>query len=320
MKKELILPIAIIGLTIAFGVICFLVFISGGTPSLIKKKMRIGALLLTFNAMVFGASSCNPYKGASCYLSPPEEPAEFIFLGTDFSYNATLNRNFPGQITELSPKNINRDFSSNGFGLGLNYYQYFGKYKNPYSSRNSLIFNLNFKLSPGYDKKSINDSGYVNQIIQQGTSKIDTLNFVRFNGFSTLNLGIMYNYNLVAGLWLNAGVDFDIQLTENYKEYLSFDHNQINFRQNLPIVRLEDSNKTAVLYDGKLNGVNMFNLGMNFGMGYEIRTDDNIDFIPYINYHFGLLNWKNDWKINSINIGCRIRFDIMTFDGYRRNK
>ena len=64
MKKEIYIPLLIVVLTLAFGVICLMVYLSDGKAYWIKKKLKIGALLLTFS---FFAESC---ETTSCYLPP----------------------------------------------------------------------------------------------------------------------------------------------------------------------------------------------------------------------------------------------------------
>ena len=161
MKKELILPIAILGLTITFGVICFLVYITGGIPSLIKKKMKIGALLLTFNAMVWGVSAQDDIDNPlSCYV----QSSSAIYLGPNAGYNKTLCTNFPDNSIELSPKDINpnnikQNLSGNGYFFGLSYYQFLGPKT---GTKHAIILNLNYQKSSGNKDQILNDTSFIN--------------------------------------------------------------------------------------------------------------------------------------------------------------
>jgi hypothetical protein len=68
-KNNIFLPIIVIGVSIAFVIISLLVFFSNGKPSFIKRKLQIGALLLTLTVSIstFGAVAC------WCYAPPPDE-------------------------------------------------------------------------------------------------------------------------------------------------------------------------------------------------------------------------------------------------------
>lgn len=74
-KKELIIPISIIGLSITFAVITALLFFTKGNKSLIKRKLKIGAVLLGLTAVV---NSCGPLP-VTCY--DPIDPNNFSLSG-----------------------------------------------------------------------------------------------------------------------------------------------------------------------------------------------------------------------------------------------
>jgi hypothetical protein len=81
MKKELFLPLIIFALTLVFAVICLMVYLSKGNAYWIKRKLKIGALLLTFS---WFANSCekNPF-GNTCYDPMPAENSIWIDKGGD---------------------------------------------------------------------------------------------------------------------------------------------------------------------------------------------------------------------------------------------
>jgi hypothetical protein len=65
-KKELIAPFLLIGLGLAFTIICFAVFLSNGkSKKWLARKMKVGALLLTLNSV----ASCEPFI-TTCYDMP----------------------------------------------------------------------------------------------------------------------------------------------------------------------------------------------------------------------------------------------------------
>ena len=62
-KKEILVPIMVVGLTILFASICVAVFLSNGkSKKWVARKMKIGGLLLTLTA-----ASCNGGGEVMCY-------------------------------------------------------------------------------------------------------------------------------------------------------------------------------------------------------------------------------------------------------------
>lgn len=76
-KKELLIPLFFVALSLAFVVVCALVVISGSHPYFIKKKLRLGALLLSLSS----AAACGGGPGDDvimCY--DPAPPADEMNL------------------------------------------------------------------------------------------------------------------------------------------------------------------------------------------------------------------------------------------------
>jgi len=65
MKKHLLIPVSLIVLSLLFLFFSFLVYISRNKASLIKKKLRIGALLLGMTGL--SLSSCSTPPMRTCY-------------------------------------------------------------------------------------------------------------------------------------------------------------------------------------------------------------------------------------------------------------
>ena len=64
MKKEILTPVAVVALSVVFVLLSALVTASKGrSPWLIKKKLRIGALLLMLTGLAIGGSACS----VTCY-------------------------------------------------------------------------------------------------------------------------------------------------------------------------------------------------------------------------------------------------------------
>jgi hypothetical protein len=94
MKNILILYAAQIGLSLLFVAISVLIFFFGARPGLIKHKLKIGSMLLAFNAMLagcFNSTDTNTAKGngdsstdsdskgtdiVECYVAPPVDDTD----------------------------------------------------------------------------------------------------------------------------------------------------------------------------------------------------------------------------------------------------
>lgn len=78
-KKEFIAPILVIGLSIAFAVICLFVYLSKGkSEKWLARKMRIGGLILTLSI-----ASCNGNVEHTCYETVAVNHIWFNNIGAD---------------------------------------------------------------------------------------------------------------------------------------------------------------------------------------------------------------------------------------------
>jgi len=85
MKKELYIPLIILALTLVFGAICLMVYLSDGNAYWIKKKLKIGALLLTFTWVT---SSCDKPPIVTCYdPMPPKNSIRIDNHGDSLIYS-----------------------------------------------------------------------------------------------------------------------------------------------------------------------------------------------------------------------------------------
>jgi hypothetical protein len=62
-KKEIIIPLILVCLSIVFVLINVLVFFSKGNHRLIKEKLKVGALILTLSSIV----ACHTMPKPTCY-------------------------------------------------------------------------------------------------------------------------------------------------------------------------------------------------------------------------------------------------------------
>ena len=69
-KRELFTPLVIAGLAVAFIVVSALVYLSRGDPGLVRRKLRLGGMLLALTGAVNGCGGLT----ASCYdMAAPNE-------------------------------------------------------------------------------------------------------------------------------------------------------------------------------------------------------------------------------------------------------
>jgi hypothetical protein len=89
MKKELYIPLILIGLSVVFVVVSFLLWLLRGNDSLLKKKLRIGALILLLSGTAVGYSGC-----WSCYFTLPDNR----FVVEDHTLDISVTNKITGQI------------------------------------------------------------------------------------------------------------------------------------------------------------------------------------------------------------------------------
>lgn len=70
MKKEILFPIIIIVLGLIFVIISILVYFSKGNPRFIKKKLKIGALIISLTGII--ACGTSSTQKTTCYVDSIE--------------------------------------------------------------------------------------------------------------------------------------------------------------------------------------------------------------------------------------------------------
>lgn len=118
LKKNIFIPIVIIFLSIGFLIVSFLVFISKSSPKLLKKKLRIGGLIITLTAAISSTtSSCIP--PVTCYEGgyEPYEYENYISFTEDYASDYKYDKKITVDLTsdnilDGSIKNIKSDYFS----------------------------------------------------------------------------------------------------------------------------------------------------------------------------------------------------------------
>lgn len=96
MKKEIYLPLVLIGLSAAFITVSFLVWLTRGNDSLLKKKLRIGAMILLLTGTAVG---CSPEP--SCYVPNPTDEIDIgngIYPGGEIQLDLNISNVIAGTI------------------------------------------------------------------------------------------------------------------------------------------------------------------------------------------------------------------------------
>jgi hypothetical protein len=73
LERKIIAGILICGVVVAFIVISLLVILTGRNPYFVKKKLAVGALLLSLSAIMSGCKGPGPGGVVTCYVMPLEE-------------------------------------------------------------------------------------------------------------------------------------------------------------------------------------------------------------------------------------------------------
>jgi hypothetical protein len=104
MKKELYIPLILIGLSVAFVVVSFLLWLSRGNDSLLKKKLRIGAIILSLTGTAVGCGGC----GETCYLKIPDN--QFYLEDHGSVGRIELDMSATNKLTGMIRHRIDEDF------------------------------------------------------------------------------------------------------------------------------------------------------------------------------------------------------------------
>jgi len=305
MKKEMILPFAILGLTLAFGVICFLVYITGGTPSLIDKKARLTALLLAFYGMFWGVKAQDdepmPLYG------PVAPPRRFAHIEVNAGYNRTLSTDFPQNITEYSPNSSGTNLSGDGYHVGLSFDYLFRSRRNV--PKHSLLCTIEYAHISGHNSTYITDSVYKSRMLYGGNF-LANLNFQNELSIDIINISVFYNYKFFKNFSIGAGPRVEFRLTDKYIEKISLcSYDLTHIRTYLPGIKTDAKAQSAILYDDKMKNIKTVQLGIPIELRYDIITKE-FDIIPYLGYNYNLTNWLNSWKTNSFFAGISISYEI----------
>jgi|GEM_PF-3700084 len=292
MKKELYIPLIILALTLVFGAICLMVFLSDGNAYWIKKKLKIGALLLTFNGIVYGTNA----QGVSCYLAPAPMPNHSLY-GITFGASRINHQNTEINSEDKTVKANLYDATGTGYFIGLSYEYEIG---NPYESLSSIICNVQYDNKPGKVNR-YNISQTLNPIEEEtiGFSKIK----IDYS-FSFITTEIFYKQNFFrrVPIGIIVGPYFSIPVKLNANETL---YNRVN---NIDSIKIAPEEK--IIYNDEIKNAKAIDIGFIAGIQYEVIVGRDFKIIPSVIYKHSLtgIQYKSDWKITSMDFGISIRY------------
>ena len=109
MKKEIWIPLYLVGLSIAFITVSFLLFLTRGKhQGLLAKKLRLGALIISLTAAV----SCSPFKPPpTCYVPP----SPYVTIENEVIDRSTPDWEYSIEV-DISETNILKAKSMHSFG------------------------------------------------------------------------------------------------------------------------------------------------------------------------------------------------------------
>jgi hypothetical protein len=310
MKKELLIPILILALTIAFAVVSAMVFLNGGkSEKLIRRKLKLATLLLTFNAMIWGAKA-QEGEEESCYLTGPPPKGTLFLLGPDIRVNSVFNTNI-----NLSPKEIlpiiENDLTCPGFSVGLFTYIIIG---NIADSPQSINLRINYSEFNGEGDYFINNNNYLNKILDGNIYKKNILKYNFESSMSCIDFKLLYSYFIFENIRLSIGPGFIYFIKNNLNAEYSLNSVEVTFKNDFKPIKIIDNNTKAVIMEGKVPGSKDALLNLSTEVSYDIITGLGYDFTPYIGfcYNFSKVTENNEWTLSTFyyGISCRIKFRI----------
>ncbi len=310
MKKELFIPVLILGLTVAFAVLSLLVFLNGGrSAKLIRRKIMIITALLNFNNYIWGMPQVqndleNPLYG----VKPPLAP---IHLGLNIAYNSHKADNM--KLSYFSDESVaNASFSGAGYSAGC-FLQFFmgPKYEHKHSIK--LNFNYNWvNLTRNTQivqiSKYVDTSGLSSEPAGLLTGSVS-------NTYVSFDFELIYSYKAIGNFSCFAGTAFRFISVNNITEKVSINESakgELRFRNDLNPARYEND-YTAILTDGKPENAAHSNFGFIFGVSYDIITGTGFDIIPYLGGSIAITDLVpgTNWKMNTIYAGLSIRYTFL---------
>lgn len=224
---------------------------------------------------------------------------------TRSNYGLSLMMNYNIHSAEFkklpSVPNCCQNFQSGtgiGFGFG-------GFYEYPVSNKISIGGILRFSSSDGILERDENIKVRISDDLVDGVSthSLDSkLSYLEINPYGLYKYG---NINFTLGL------NFGLNMIADYsqKEEISKPSNQGVF---VDEETQQSLGRTRNEFDGEITEMSSLNLGINFGIGYQLPMNKSKTLMiePNIKYNYGLNNIHSElnWTISTLSAGVNIRY------------
>jgi hypothetical protein len=246
------------------------------------------------------------------YQRPP------IYIGPVFGYNRSMHSVDLASFDEAICPRFN-DGNSNGFYAGLSWEQLLGDVTN---STSSIIVRVLYNTMPAYLETSENPIPSLVTVVDNNGNPINetvinssTTHTMEIK-YSMISGEVMYKLNPIQGLPLGftIGPTFDFAMSKTQDQrYKLLQPLEAQFKRNPNAgYQYTDNDRTIIIKEGDIPESNAFRFGVKAGVQYEIITAGRTYIVPAIYYNFGITNLssRENWRVNSLQMGVDIRFAL----------
>ncbi len=277
------------------------------------KKVLLFIVVLTFSLSTsLYAQDIENNPIFPTYQRPP------IYIGPVFGYNRSIHSVDLASFDEaICPRFT--DGNSNGFYAGLSWEQLLGDVTN---STSSIIVRVLYNTMPASMETSENPIPSLVTVVDANGNPVDEkiINSATTHTmdikYSMITGEVMYKLNPIQGLPIGftIGPTFDFAMSKTQDQrYKLLQPLEAQFKRN-PDAGYEytDNDRTIIIKEGDIPESNAFRFGVKAGVQYEIITAGKTYIVPAIYYNFGITNLssRENWRVNSLQMGVDIRFAL----------
>lgn len=310
MKKELLIPVLILGLMVAFAVVSLLVFLNGGrSERLVRWKLKLVLFLLTFNSMIWGAKAQDEEIELApiLYGPPPSKPQFFAMeagIGSSIAEKPLFNK-------------FTRESFQDEILSGISYHTT-GYYILPFAQKDDVFHFLEFGIKyynarMDFKKDIFYTLDYIDPV-RDTNGYFYKVSGIAEHSYSTIDLSVKYNWGIEGKIYCAFGLSAGYVIENTFREKAAYSPslaNTVRFRDGLQPLRYENT-YTAVMSEATPQESNNIVFKINLRIFYPIMIDDNYFVSPYIEAERILTNVRgnSDWGIIDISGGINFIFEI----------
>jgi hypothetical protein len=283
-----------------------MVYLSKGNAYWIKRKLKIGALLLTFNSIVYGTNGQDSgYSG--CYLAPLPKLNHHL-VGINIGAES-VNHNNPNLNTteDLAQTTLPNAYGS-GIIAGLSYEYQIG---DPWETLSSIICNLQYDTKPGSVQQNIDKFHFVD--VDEGI--VDKYSRVETEyKFTFITAEVLYKQNFIQeiplGIIFGPYISYPLTLRAKETLFMPVGEPELMDQKHDKVNKIYENEQ--IVFDDEINNTQAVDVGLKTGFQYEIIIFTDLIIVPYLTYRFPLtlIQKYTDWKVSSFDIGISVRFRI----------